>query len=452
MWIIDKIMSFLKPQSERSAQAVRNIALSFGAKGVSILVGLLLVPMTISYVNPTQYGMWLTLSQIIGWVAFFDLGLGNGFRNRFAQAKANGDMVLARQYLSTTYFAITCLVVLLFVVIIVSNHFLDWTKILKVDGIYKIELRHVFAIVCCFFCLNMIANIFSMLLSADQNPGYSSVIVGIGQILSLAVIFILTKTTNGNLENLALYYSGIPCIVMLLSSVFAFRFTNYKEIRPSFSYVRLDLIKDILSLGVKFFIICISMLAIFQVTNIVLSREVGPESVTQYNVAYRYFNVLYTVMILVITPFWSAFTDAYSKGDYTWMRTTLKSLEMVWLLAFIFGLIMLACSTIFFRVWLGNTVQVPFILSTGVLVFTIFQVLANIYMYLINGIGTIRIQLVTYLFFALGSWPLLTFSCRKFGVSGIILVPSVTYLMQALLSKIQICKILDNKADGWWSK
>ena len=48
------------------------------------------MPLTIDFVNPTQYGIWLTLSSLLAWFSFFDIGLSLGFRNRFAQAKANG--------------------------------------------------------------------------------------------------------------------------------------------------------------------------------------------------------------------------------------------------------------------------------------------------------------------------------------------------------------------------
>jgi len=438
--------------SSRSKDAVKNIILSFGAKGVSVVISLLLVPMTINYVNPTQYGIWMTLSQIIGWVVFFDLGLGNGFRNRYAQAKANGDMKLAREYLSTTYFSITCLVLLMFIIMILANSFIDWSKVLRLDSVYRNELKRVFGIVSAFFCLNMIANVFSMLLSADQKPGYASVIVGIGQIVSLIVIIILTRYTDGSLINLAIFYSGIPCIVMLAASIFAFRHTRLKEVCPRIIYIRTDLIKDILGLGIKFFIICVSMIAIFQVTNMIIAREVGPESVTQYNIVYKYFNVLYTLMILIITPFWSAFTDAYVKKDREWMGRTLKTLEKVWMVAVIAGILMLLISPLFYKIWIGDKVIIPFYLSVGLMIFVLIQSLANIYMYIINGIGTIRIQLMTYLIFAVFAWPVLTFCCREFGVIGIVIIPSLTYFAQAIISKAQIGKILTDRANGWWGK
>ena len=218
--------------------------------------------MTINYLNPSQYGIWLTVSSIIGWIAFFDLGLGNGFRNRFAQAKASGNTELARQYLSTTYFSLGVIVALLLVVILVVNCFIDWPVVLKVEEVLMTELRYVFAILSAFFCLNLVANTFATLLTADQKPGYASVINCLGQILSVAAIYILTRTTKGTLLNLSLFFAGIPCIVMLLSSAIAFSVSSYKEYAPAIRFVRIPLIKDILGKGVQFFAIYLCLILI----------------------------------------------------------------------------------------------------------------------------------------------------------------------------------------------
>lgn len=67
------------------------------------------------------------------------------------------------------------------------------------------------------------------------------------------------------------------------------------------------------------------MLFIFQLMNIIISRVQGPEVVTQYNLAYRFFNVLLMVVVIVLNPFWSAFTEAYAKRDYNWMRSVRKN-------------------------------------------------------------------------------------------------------------------------------
>ncbi len=88
---------------ERSIKAKKNIIASFFIRGISIAISLILVPLTINYVNPSRYGIWLTLSSIIAWFSFFDIGLTQGLRNKFAEAKAKGNDELAQIYVSTTF-------------------------------------------------------------------------------------------------------------------------------------------------------------------------------------------------------------------------------------------------------------------------------------------------------------------------------------------------------------
>ena len=107
MYHIKYIIDRYYDSSNRSKKVLKNIALSIISKGITIICSLLVVPLTINYVNPTRYGIWLSLSSIIGWIGYFDLGLGNGFRNKYAEAKAFGNYILAKQYISTTYLTIT---------------------------------------------------------------------------------------------------------------------------------------------------------------------------------------------------------------------------------------------------------------------------------------------------------------------------------------------------------
>lgn len=438
--------------SERSKDIVKNAALSIGTKGATVLASLLLVPMTINYVNPTQYGIWMTLSSIIALVAMFDLGLGNGFRNRFAEAKAKEDWMTARQLLSTTYVAISIVVAVLLVAALIINQFVDWAKIIKVSESYHEELKRCFNVVCIFTCLNMIANVFNSLLSADQKNGYSSVITGIGQYASLLVIFVLTKTTQGSLYNLALFYSGVPFVVMLLASLLMFRFSHYRRYKPAVRYVKPALIKNILQLGGQFFLIYLCQIVIFQIINVVISREVGPMAVTQYNIAQKYFNILYSVVLIVMAPFWSAFTDAYTKKDYSWMNSMVVKLQKLWSVVCLIGFAMLLFSPVFYNLWIGDSIKMPITISIAMYLLIISQSLGNIFMLLINGIGTIRIQLITYVLFAIIAWPLFAIAGRNMGLMGIIIVPAIVYFVQGILAYVQIRMILKGTASGVWMK
>lgn len=438
--------------SGRSKAVMRNIIISFVAKGISGICSLLVVPLTIDYVNPTQYGIWLTLSSIIGWVAIFDLGLGNGFRNKFAEAKTKGDLELARQYVSTTYLSLSIIVCFLLLIVGFSNQFLNWPLILNVSDSYFQELRNVCAIVSFFFCINLVVKLFSTILTADQKPGWADLLNAAGHLVSLIVIYILTVSTEGSLFNLALFFSGVPTLLIFICSVYAFKFTHYREFSPRLKSVRINLVSSITNLGFQFFFIYVCLIFIFQIMNIVISRELGPEAVTEYNIAYKYLNNLTILIIIIITPFWSAFTDAYHKSDYQWMERSLKKLESIWLLSILGSVVMILLADLFYEIWIGKEVQIHLSTTISIAIYMSLFNLGHIYMYLINGIGTIRIQLIIYLIFALVAWPLMVLSCRLFGLPGIVVVPSMVILLQAIFGKIQISKIIHGHARGIWMK
>ena len=438
--------------SVRSKEAVRNIVLSFFAKCVSLVCSLLIVPLTIHYVNPTRYGIWLTLSSIIGWILIFDFGLGHGFRNKFAEAKAKGNIELAKQYVSTTYFVLSIIVVLLLSVLCIAGQFINWPLLLNVDVSFFQELRIVFAIVLFFFCINLVVNLFTIILTADQKPGLAALLGAIGQVLSLVVIYILTITTEGNLYNLALYYSGVPTIVIFVCSVYAFGYTRYKAYKPRLRFVKMKLAGGITELGFQFFIINACLICIFQMMNIIISRELGPEAVTEYNIAYKYFNILTILIMIIITPFWSGFTDAYNKADYQWMERSMKKLEIIWLISVLGSVIMIFLADLFYKIWIGNDIQIQLSTTISLAIYVSVFNIGQIYMYLVNGIGTIRIQLIIYLVFAITAWPLMVLSCRLFSLPGIVILPSMVVFLQALFGRVQIEKAIHGRAMGIWSK
>lgn len=438
--------------SGRSKEAARNIVLSFFAKGISVISSLLIVPLTIHYVNPTQYGIWLTLSSIIGWVTFFDLGLGNGFRNRFVEAKAQEDLELAKNYLSTTYFAVAGLVFTVFIVLFIGNRFVDWAAFLNVETSYNEELSGIFVILAFFFCLSMVANLVCTMFTADQKAGLASLIQGGGQFLALIALWILTRVSEGSLTNLALYFAGIPCLFTVLVSILVYSSDSYRVLSPKISNIRIGLLRNIMGLGMRFFMIYLCMILVFQIINVVISRELGPEAVTEYNIAYKYFSVINMVVNIIVLPFWSAFTDAYQKGDIIWMKKVVKGLERFWFFSSFAILVMLIVSNWVYRIWVGSDVMIDYSLSVAIAIYMIINNLGAIYLNLINGIGTVRIQLIVYFIFAVISWPLMVFLGREYGIVGIVLVPTMALLMLTTLAKLQLHKIMDNTAKGIWTK
>ena len=449
--ILKKIKELINIGHERSVKAKKNIIISFFVKGISILTGLIMVPLTINYVNQSQYGIWLTLSSIIAWISFLDIGFGNGLRNKFAEYKAIGDDKRVKHYVSTTYGVLSLIFIFVWMFFFLINYKLDWTKILNTTVDLKQELSLVALIVFSFFCLQIILKTVATVLIADQRPAKAALLSTLGQIISLITVYFLTLTTDGSLIYLAWALGLGPFLVLLISSIW-FYTSSYKKYAPSFSFFDFKYAKDIMNLGMKFFLIQISFIIVYQTTNIIITQVSGPNDVTIYNIAFKYFSISTMFFAIIISPFWSAFTDAMSRNDYKWMKASYKKLLSVVTVFMIFTVFMLFISKNIYEFWLTDLVEVSFSMSLVVSIFIIINLWNSLFSQLLNGMGKIKIQLYVSLICTVLNIPIAVYLGNKIGVEGVVVSSILLSLISAIYAPYQVKLLLNNKAKGIWNE
>lgn len=377
---------------ERSIKAKKNIGLSFLIKGASIAISLILVPLTINYINPYRYGIWLTLSSVVSWFSFFDIGLTNGLRNKLVQAKSEGNIKLAKIYISTTYSILALIFAGVWVLLMVTNQFLNWSEILKISPSMESEISFLAIIIFSYFCLQFVLRVITTLIIADQQPAKTSLLDLLGQILSLILIFILVKTSDGSLVKLGIALCVSPLIVLVGANLYYFNGV-FKKYRPSFSDVKFAYSNDLLKLGFSFFVIQIAAIIQYESANIIISRNFGAAEVTSYNVVYKYFGILHMVFMIFITPFWSASTEAFFKNDIAWIRNGIRKYNMLNIAMFFGGLLMLLFSDMAYSLWLGKgKVDIDFSLSLYGFIFFNVGMFGSKYVNFLNGINALRLQ------------------------------------------------------------
>jgi O-antigen/teichoic acid export membrane protein len=138
---------FKNNNSDRTQRANKNIILSLFFRGGSILLQFALIPLTINYIKPDVYGVWLTLSSLVGWVAMFDVGIANGLRNKLSESLAIQDFEKARVFVSTTYVLISIIASLLIVFFLVFFRWINWQSVFNTNFIQELELQKVVIIV-----------------------------------------------------------------------------------------------------------------------------------------------------------------------------------------------------------------------------------------------------------------------------------------------------------------
>ncbi len=317
------ITGFFKGQT-RGAKAKRQVLYSFAIQGFSVIIGLLYVPLLLDYLTQEKYGIWLTLVSILGWFSFFDVGLGNGLRNRLTEVLAKGDFSLGRKLVSTTYAMLICIFSVVLFVFHISNLFINWNSVLNTKTIDNHELYILTSIVFTFFIVRFIVQIISVIYIADQKPSAAKMISTIANAVSFFMVLILTKLTlQGNLILLGTIISAIPVILFIAVSILSFG-TRYKKLQPSIKEIDFKVSKGIMNLGVKFFFMQITYIIVVTTSNFFIAQFYGPGEVAVYNIALKYFHIPVMLFSIIMSPVWSAVTDAYTKLDYAWLKKTLK--------------------------------------------------------------------------------------------------------------------------------
>ena len=438
---------------ERSIKVKVNILTTFLFRSINIAIYLLLVPLTLNYLDPIKYGIWLTLSSVIVWFDFFDIGLGNGLRNKFAEALTKNDKILARIYVSTTYFILAIIVLFIYLLFLFMRPFLNWPKLLNAPSGMAMELGQLVFFVFTFFCIQFVFKLIGTILIADQKVGLSSIFSVISNLLSLVIIYILTKTASSSLVYLGIAMGLTPAIVLFAANIFFFS-RDYREYFPALKFVKLKYARNLAGLGFKFFLIQISAVLIFSSSNIIIAQIFGPAEVTSYNIVFKYFSVMTMLFSIILMPFWSAFTEAYHKQDFSWIKTNTKKLVKIWIIISIGILIMVVISKFVYRIWIGDAVHISFLLTLLMALFSIINSWNSIFVSFLNGVGKIKLQLYFGMFVALMNIPLSIFFAKnlKVGNAGVLLATCLSLLPCTILWPLQYRKIVNNQATGIWGK
>lgn len=448
------LLSFITKGHERSVRAKKNIVSSLLIKGISIAISFVTLPITLNYVDSATYGVWLTMSSIVGWFVFFDVGLTQGLRNRFAEAKARGDENLARTYVSTTYAILTIIFAGVWVIFLIVNNYIDWAGILNVDESMQADVSILAMIVFTYFCISFVFRIITTILLADQYPARSSLIDLTGQVLSLFIILILVRTTEGSLVKLGLALCVSPLVVLIGANLFLFQ-GKYRRFSPLISMVRFSHARDLFNLGLKFFIIQLAAIIQYQTANIIIARNFGTADVTAYNVVYKYFGIPYMIFNIFLVPFWSASTEAFQKNDISWIRNGVRRYNQLGLIMLLGTVVMLVFSAPFYKMWLGEgKVTIAFSLSLWGFVYYNVMMFGGKYVQFLNGISALRLQFITSLISPVLYLVVVLVLIKYFrmGVYSIFIGAILASFNGYILAPIQYHMVVNKGKKGIWVK
>jgi O-antigen/teichoic acid export membrane protein len=418
-----------------------------------VCVNFLTVPLVLTFLNNTQYGIWLTLTAILTWFSLFDLGFGNGLRNKLITAIVNKNYAEGKIYVSTTYAALSVIFGALLILFLIVNQFINWTKIFNASPHLRSDLNQAVFYAISLLFVQFVLRLINTVLLSFQRSAMVDFINTLIQLAILAGLFIIKQMHFNSLSAVAFVYSIIPVIAFAIVNLILY-LNKYNIVSPSIYYVKFTYVKSLLNLGLSFFIIQIAALVIYASDNFIISQLFTPADVTIYNIAYKYFSIGSICISIVLSPFWSMTTKAYVENDLNWIKKAIKKLTLVWAILVIITIIQLIFSNKLYDIWTRGKVVVPLSLSVMLCLYYIIVTLGTVFSNFLNGVGKIRLQVYFASVSMILNIPLAIFFVKvlHYGIIGIPLATIIVTTIVSVISYVQYYKITNLTATGVWNK
>jgi len=127
-------------------------------------------------------------------------------------------------------------------------------------------------------------------------------------------------------------------------------------------------------------------------------------------------------------------------------------MRQLWLVLAIGSLALFLVSQTLYKFWIGKAVIVPVSLSLGMAFYVMAYMWQTLHVYLLNGVGKVRLQLYLVIASSLANIPLAIFLGRKFGLAGIVSANTVLFTIMGIVFSIQCEKIINQTAVGIWDR
>jgi O-antigen/teichoic acid export membrane protein len=405
---------------ERHRRVVLSAAAAATAKLVSIFTALISVPLTLHYLGPERYGMWMTMSSLIAMFSFADLGMGFGILNAVADLNGKEDRPAIREVVSSGFFVLAIIATIILLLFAAAYPLVSWFEIFNVKSeLAQLEAGPALAGMVACFALAIPLGVVQRVQTGLQQGYAASLWRCLGSVLGLIGVLIVIWLEAG-LPWLVVTFLGGSLVAAAINTIFFFG-TAERDLAPQRRCISRLMVARIARIGLLFLGLQIAMAVAFTSDNIVIARSLGAEAVTTYAVPEKMFSLIGMVVAMVLFPLWPAYGEAIARGDQAWVRKTLlRSLSAAIVTTSVLSTILVIFGARLITLWTGPAVDPPFMLLLGLGLWKVMEAGGNSVAMLLNGANVIRFQLALAALMAVLAIVLKVILVAQIGISGVI--------------------------------
>lgn len=401
---------------------------SIASRGLSMLLMVLGVSLTVSYLGTTRFGIWATLASMTAMLSLLDLGIGNALVNRVAQAAADNNQYALQRIVSGGAGWLAVVGLAATSVLLLPALWLPWGKLLKLtDAAMASEARQGAVVFSVIFGINLIGSGFLRILAGQQRSYEANLLSACATAFACAGLYFASKNQAAVPWLLAVTF-GLQTLGGLAAGVLLLR-RNLISVRG----VKEAMVSEwphLLRIGSLFVLLQLGTMIGWGADSMIIAVSNGAAEVTVYAVAYRLFQFASQPFAMLNAPLWGAYADASARCDTPFIRKTLKRSFYFSVLGTVtLSSVLLIGAPAILTVWTHNTIEVPIQLLVLFAIWSVLDAGGNAFGVYLNGTGIVREQVLVVTTFCLVALPLKLYASWQAGAIGLVAAAVFSYIL-----------------------
>lgn len=418
--------------ARRSRLRYRRVAFSIVAniisKSAALVVMVLSVSLTITYLGPERFGVWVTIAGFAAMLAFLDFGVGNALTNDVARRAAGGDMASVCHAITAGLGLLLAIGLAASLVILIVAVAVPWEALIQSDhNAGRDEVRRAGIVFAALLGPCLVANGAHRVFAGLQLSFVGHIASAAGSLISIPLL-ILASVMRAEVPWLVALVLGIQLVVgiALLVVLTARDLIRWSDMIGATRAEARPLLRS----GGLFLVLQLGAVAAFGADNLIISSTLGVTQVAVFAVAQRLFQFVSQPVAMLSAPLWSAYADAHHRGEKYVIRQMLStSLALSLVLGLLLAALVSWWSPSLVERWTSGRLNVPGSLVMIFAVWVVIEALGASFSMFLNGCGIVRPQVVTVIALMLCALPTKIFAATQWGLQGMIGSYLVLYVL-----------------------
>ena len=172
--------------------------------------------------------------------------------------------------------------------------------------------------------------------------------------------------------------------------------------------------------------------------------------VTAYNIAYKYLSLALVVYTNITMSLWTAYTDAYARGDHPWMIDMRRKMNRLLMLCIGLCIVFAAVAPPVYSIWIQGKAEVPAAMTWWVAAYVSTFCFMTLNGTFIIGTGKVLLETIVVAVGAIVYIPVALMAAQWLQQYGILAALVAVNIVYGVIFSKQTTKLLDGTARGIW--